>query len=852
MIQKWRSVLTGAKEAADVHWGDDMEALRKLAPESLRDPRIANYFSRGHVKAGDVLRFIDDNDVYAECRETDAFQDYTAKRDKVDELNSQLSAAVSADSINWKTIFIALVAVWSVLLIMSELGDKVYPGFKAPLAIFSAVTAVTSGLLVGLCARAREFPVTLVTAAFFTLALSACSIALPVAFAIFPWQPVGLYVEIATAFTVGVLLSEEKTTHDSRDLARALMLAIVCTVDWRERRKCKKKWLDHSLTAMIYPNAVLAINHVLGEDSTKLLVEQDSEGLRRLQDPKLTVSTKSEHRLRNLLDRMDGGSIAVTGPRGAGKSTLLRRMCGPQGYSAEGPPSIYISAPAEYVAREFLAELFQQVCDSYLEQFDSPVAGMRYRGLRTHRDTVRVVRQVVTILRLAFRAIFALALLAVAFGPLLKGVHLPTAVAHLPVKHWRNELTQDAKAAWDKYQVAIRVVAGILVLFSWPKKQLRRLGTLRRPELVRRARNYSIHLKIERTSSWGANLGLPTILGLPTMRGSGLSLSKGISEKYTPWSLPELVGKLRDFIEDISQPTDTSVGTMVIGIDEIDRIGSVEQAERFIGEIKTIFGIRNCFFLVSVAEDVGFLFSRRSIVGQSTLEHSFDDVVVVDTLELDEARELLSTRVPGFTDSFVFLALALSGGLPREMIRVARRLVEVNHQETEDQLSPKIGDLALRLIAEDVAEVLRTSRNQLARMSLPDPWGDVFYQLRAAMALLRSGKASPGEHQKIIGGLCSLRPPNAADLSTSQETDETAAAKIIAGLSAFACYSITVVEAFNNDYFDLHAARETTHDTAGGSYVELAAARLELGISPESSQSIIRRFRAQSGLPPLS
>ncbi len=335
---------------------------------------------------------------------------------------------------------------------------------------------------------------------------------------------------------------------------------------------------------------------------------------------------------------------------------------------------------------------------------------------------------------------------------------------------------------------------------------------------------------------------------MPTVHGAGLSLNKGISEKYVPWSLPELVGKLRDFIADISQPTATRIGTMVIGIDEIDRIGSVEQAERFIGEIKAIFGIPNCFFLVSVAEDVGFLFSRRSIVGQSTLEHSFDDVVVVDALELDEARELLSTRVPGFTDSFVFLALALSGGLPREIIGVARRLVEVNHQEAKDRVFPKIGDLALRLVTEDVAEVLRTSRNQLARMSLPESWGDVFYQLRAAMALLRSGSASPEEHQQIIGRLCSLRSPDAAVLATSQGTDEAAAARIVAGLAAFACYSITVVEAFDNDYFDPHTARKTTRDTDGRSYMELAAARLELSISPESSRSIIRRFRAQSGL----
>jgi hypothetical protein len=293
---------------------------------------------------------------------------------------------------------------------------------------------------------------------------------------------------------------------------------------------------------------------------------------------------------------------------------------------------------------------------------------------------------------------------------------------------------------------------------------------------------------------------------------------------------------------------------MIIGIDEIDRIGSVEQAEQFIGEIKAIFGIPNCFFLVSVAEDVGFLFSRRSIAGQSTLENAFDDVVVVDPLGFDEARQLLSKRVPGFTDSFVFLALALSGGLPREMIRVARRLVELNHRPEEDQPFPKIGDLAFRLVAEGIAEVLRTSRNQLARLSLPGSWGDVFGHLRDAMVVLRDEAVPYEECRKTIGGLCSLRPPEAAsppEAAGQERADEIAAAKTIAGLAAFAGYGITVIEAFDNDDFDLPAVRENVRDTSGGSYAELAAARLELGVSPDSSRSIIRRFRERSGLAPL-
>jgi hypothetical protein len=838
-----------AVKEPDVHWDGDVKFLRGMARESLSDPRIANYFSRGHVNAEDVLGILDDDEVYEECRTTEVFRDFAKKRNEVDSLYRRVAAAASASSLNWKTTIISISLASVVLLVFFELPDKnhAHAVYKILLSIFSAGAAVAAGFLFGISLRSREFDIFGLLAGPVLLGLSACAIALPLAFDLFSWQPVWLYLNLGGALVTGTLLGERKTAYDSLDLARVLKAAVLCMLEWQEREKHKKKWLEDSRTSVIYPNAVLAINRILGEDSTKLLVEQDSEGLRRLQDPALTVSTTSERKLRNLLGQMDGGSIAVTGPRDAGKTTLLRRRCGSQGHLVRGQLNVYTSAPAEYVAREFLTELFQQVCDAYLRRYDSPIAGVRYRESRTHRDLVRVMRAVVAILRLVFRMLFTLTLLAVAFGPLLARFHPSVTLAHLPVERWRIELTRYAETAWDNYQVIIQIAAGVLALLWWPHKSLRRrrLGALRRSKLIQRARSYSIHLKVERTTTWGANLGLPAV------RGASLSLSKGVSEKYVPWSMPELVGKLREFIGDITRSTDGPAGTIVIGVDEIDRIGSVEQAERFIGEIKAVFGIPNCFFLVSVAEDVGFRFSRQSIVGKSTLEHSFDDVVVVDTLELDEARELLSKRVPGFTDSFVFLALALSGGLPREMIRVARRLVELNNREAEGRFVLRIGDLAVRLVAENIEEVLRTSRSQLARLSLPEIWGNVFYQLRDAMVLLRDDTATAEEHRKIIGVLCSLRSPEAADRAASAEADESAAAKIVAGLAAFASYSLTVIQAFDNEYFDLRTARKSTYNTSGGSYAELAAARLELGVSPESSQAIIRLFRACSGLEPL-
>lgn len=828
------------------HWGEDVLALGELTIQATKDPRIANYFARRHVDTADVLAIVSTDRNFLQCMIGKSFKAYSEKRNSVDKLERQMEALNAAASTS-KAIFVALATAWFAIIVLSEIGKKASGGDLAILfTAISAAIALGAGTLLGNKRRAHNLSVSAVFSIGILLSFAICSIALPIYFSLVPWRPVGAYIDVAAAFLSGNMLGRD-TMIGVRDLAKALEQGCICTFESMRRSKARKRWLDYSLKEVIYPKAILAINDILGEDSTKLLVEQDSDGLRRLQDPKLIISTKSEYRLEHLLGRMDGGSIAVTGPRGAGKSTLLRQICTPK-KDPSSPPSIYMSAPSEYVAREFLAELFQQICDTHLQKYDSPIAAMRYRGKRTRRDTMRTARRARTILRIIFRLLLASVLLTVAFWSFSKRIHFSETAVRLPLRQWYNHAVPRVDSFWDKYQTWFRIGALIWALLLWPGKSIRRYwkSILRTPESVRKARNYSIHLKIERTSSWGAGIGLPSV------RGTSLSLNKGISEKYSPWSLPEMVGRLREFVEDVSSPGRHYVGPLIIGIDEIDRIGSVEQAERFIGEIKSIFGIPNCFFLVSVAEDIGFIFARRTIIGQSTLEHSFDDVVVVEALEFSEAREMLSTRVPGFTDSFVFLALALSGGLPREIIRVARRLVDINHQEATENYFPRIGDLALSVVAEDAAEVLRTSRSQLSLMSLPESWGAIFYRLQFSIVSLRNVETQPAERMTVISNLCSLTAPHSSAASTAKETEEVAAARVVNGIAAFTRYAVTVVEAFDNEFFDLRVARERMHGITPGSYMELAAARMELGISPKSSQSIIRNFREGIGLSKLS
>jgi len=137
-------------------------------------------------------------------------------------------------------------------------------------------------------------------------------------------------------------------------------------------------------------------------------------------------------------------------------------------------------------------------------------------------------------------------------------------------------------------------------------------------------------------------------------------------------SLPEIVASLRNFLELVSEKR-----RVVIGVDELDKIGSGEKAIRFLNEIKGIFGIKKVFFLVSVSEDAMAGFERRGLPFRDAFDSSFDEIVRVEPLTLAESAALLRRRLFGMPAPFKQFCHCQSGGLPRDLIRSARSVVSV-------------------------------------------------------------------------------------------------------------------------------------------------------------------------------
>ena len=121
-----------------------------------------------------------------------------------------------------------------------------------------------------------------------------------------------------------------------------------------------------------------------------------------------------------------------------------------------------------------------------------------------------------------------------------------------------------------------------------------------------------------------------------------------------------------------------------IGIDKLDKIESPEAAWQFMNEIKVLFLIPDCVFLISVSEDAMSTFQRRGLPFRDVFDSSFDDVVPVGYLDASGAIALVERRIVGLRVPFILLCHCMAGGLARDVIRAARDVVTLNSERSAD------------------------------------------------------------------------------------------------------------------------------------------------------------------------
>ena len=257
--------------------------------------------------------------------------------------------------------------------------------------------------------------------------------------------------------------------------------------------------------------------------------------------------------------------------------------------------------------------------------------------------------------------------------------------------------------------------------------------------IARRTQRHLEDLRFQRTysSSWG-----PTL-----MPASFLSFawSRGKQRAEQPAGLPALVAQFRAYSQQVAEwnwdrnrdrsqvsneakrqaqgqvqrpfqrQGQEGVGRVIICIDEMDKIRDSDRAEAFLNDVKAIFGVPGCLYLVSLSEDAMAGFARRTPSIRSAFDSAFDELVPVGPMTYVHSEQLLFKRVTGVPRPFIALCHVLAGGLPRDLVRAARALIDVTPAAGERSLPDTAGDL----IGRELESLRQASIRQLADSSGP-------------------------------------------------------------------------------------------------------------------------------------
>jgi hypothetical protein len=621
----------------------------------------------------------------------------------------------------------------------------------------------------------------------------------------------------------------------------------------------------------IKPELRAIINEELTPSYDLNLSIKTSPGLGEVFDPAYEIPTGAKGRLLSMLEDMPGGSVGIAGPRGAGKSTLIWSLCRGAITSLKGRRlfAVMTSAPVKYDGRDFVLHLFSSICYKVLgrepaqETLDeNPSFGGRIGRTRDWRKPL-LQYQWLTMLLLTVGG-----LLFVLWLPLARQA-VATAEAQERSKSAHDQASPTPPASPSPAGTSgsdlkrILSVSGVtpglilslaaFCLFGGSFSSVFFLYTIKRKReqdvreesqqsvisptkevegISRDVANmatrmlHQIRFQQSFSSGWSGSLKLP--IGVE----GGLNSALSLAEKQR--SFPEIVDAYRSFIKKV-----TAKNAVLIGIDELDKLESDEMAQQFINEIKSIFGLDHCYYLISVSENAISAFERRGLPFRDAFDSAFDTILYVDYLDLDKSKRLLRRRVIGLQVPFICLCHCLSGGLARDLIRSCREMLElVKQTPTESDLTA----VCTKLVIADVKAKLNAIEVSARNCHLEPELSNIIDVIRKVLA-------STENRDIFLETRRRLEPPKFQILR-----DKDAEPAVIEGrqrindlaleLHTYLYFADTLLEFFSSSLTkDRLIAAE-----AGGHIAQLASARQSFAVNAYTALVLLDEFRASNGL----
>jgi hypothetical protein len=347
------------------------------------------------------------------------------------------------------------------------------------------------------------------------------------------------------------------------------------------------------------------------------------------------------------------------------------------------------------------------------------------------------------------------------------------------------------------------------------------------------------------TSGWSGSLKLPV--------GIEGGVNRAVTLAQNQLSLPEIVDFLARFLEEVSLKYQ-----VIIGIDEMDKLSSDTLAQQFLNDIKSVFGLERCFYLISVSENAMSSFERRGLPFRDVFDSSFDDFVYVDHLTFESAQELLQQRVVGRPIPFFGLSYCMSGGLARDLIRNFRGVLEIHEQDpSQDSLT----SICKRMVETDLQAKLRaiaTSARKIKLEQRVDTFVEALFEIEAHIddddRLVESALAffATDAAATIQTAQTDTVPPSQPDAARSNDDRDRAAAieemrDLEEEIATYILYAVTVRRFFN----DKLTKSMLTTSRRSGKLDTLAKARQLLGVNPRITRALLRAFAAAHHLDAL-
>jgi len=351
--------------------------------------------------------------------------------------------------------------------------------------------------------------------------------------------------------------------------------------------------------------------------------------------------------------------------------------------------------------------------------------------------------------------------------------------------------------------------------------------------LVRRAKYWSHVITYQRsvTTGWTGSVKLPSVVD------AGLSGTMSLTEN--PMSFPEIVSEYRDFVRLVARRY-----RLMIGIDELDKLATAVEAYQFVNDIKAIFNLPGCFYLVSVSEDALSKFARRGLPVRDEFDSAFDEIVYVDYIDWTIARRILNRRIVRLPIPFVFFCYWLSGGLPRDLVRACRELFL--------QAPPSPGDrsasaVCTRVIKTDLKSKYRAIQYAALDLNV-EPLSQQVVTLASRLEALGD---TPDAMLKAISALSSLwahggtKSDTGTTESDAEKADRSRISELHRELLTYTYYAVTLLQVFQQQLDPTTFADEQMQQQFAG----LGAARQAFATSMDRAWELVSQFRKAIKLP---